>query len=210
MNPRMPERSGIEAQSLAIIDELLPPLSCSVSERQVIKRIVHATGDPQIAELIKFHPHAVATGVAAIRDGKPIFTDGRMTAAGINKRQIARKFSCSVYCALDEFAALQPTDINTTRSAAAISALGPRLKGALVAIGNAPTALLALLDLIDNGILPSIVVGMPVGFIQAEESKIELTKRSVPYITISGRRGGSPAAAAAINALLWLALDVQP
>jgi len=202
--------NDIEAQSLAIIDELLPSISCTDRERQVIKRIVHATGDPQIAKMVKFHPDAIDAGVAAIRAGKPIFTDGRMTAVGINKRQIARKFGCSIHCALDEVDALQQIGKGkATRSAAAISAIGPRLNGALVAIGNAPTALLELLNLIGNGVLPSLVIGMPVGFIQAEESKVELTRRSIPYITIIGKRGGSAAAAAAVNALLRLALEAQ-
>ena len=202
--------NDIEAQSLAIIDELLPSISCTDRERQVIKRIVHATGDPQIAKIVKFHPNAIDAGVATIRAGKPIFTDGRMTAVGINKRQIAQKSGCSIHCALDEVDALQQIEKGkATRSAAAISAIGPRLNGALVAIGNAPTALLELLNLIDNGVLPSLVIGMPVGFIQAEESKVELTRRSIPYITIIGKRGGSAAAAAAVNALLRLALEVQ-
>ena len=202
--------NDIEAQSLAIIDELLPSISCTDRERQVIKRIVHATGDPQIAKMVKFHPNAIDAGVATIRAGKPIFTDSRMTAVGINKRQIAQKFRCSIHCALDEVDTLQQIEKGkATRSATAILAIGPRISGALVAIGNAPTALLALLNLIDNGILPSLVVGMPVGFIQAEESKVELTKRSIPYITIIGKRGGSAAAAAAVNALLRLALEVQ-
>jgi len=202
--------NDIEARSLAIIDKLLPSISCTDRERQVIKRIVHATGDLAIAELVKFHPNAIDAGVATIRAGKPIFTDGRMTAVGINKRQIAQKFGCSIHCALDEVDALQQIGKGkVTRSATAISAIGPRLNGALVAIGNAPTALLELLNLIDNGVLPSLVIGMPVGFIQAEESKVELTRRSIPYITIIGKRGGSAAAAAAVNALLRLALEAR-
>ncbi len=205
----MSKGSDIEAKSLAIIDELLPPLGCSDAERQVIKRIVHATGDPQIAKMVKFHPDAVDAGVATIRAGKLIFTDSRMTAAGINKRQIAREFGCSIHCALDEVEELQHIEKNITRSAAAILAIGLRLNGALVAIGNAPTALLKLVNLIDNGISPSLVVGMPVGFIQAEESKVELTRRSIPYITIIGKRGGSAAAAAAVNALLRLTLEAR-
>jgi precorrin-8X/cobalt-precorrin-8 methylmutase len=210
LNTGMLEGSDIEAQSLAIIDKLLPPLRCSNSERQVIKRIVHATGDPKIAKLVKFHPDAIDAGVVAIRAGKVIFTDGMMVAVGINKRQIAREFGCSIHCALDEVDTFRHVEKDVTRSAAAILTIGPRLNGALVAIGNAPTALLALLNLIDNGISPCLVVGMPVGFIQAEEAKLELTRRSVPYITIIGKRGGSAATAATVNALLHLALAVQP
>lgn len=202
--------NDIEARSMAIIEGLLPQLDYFGQERQVIKRIVHATGDTEIAKLVRFHPDAVACGATTIRAGRPIFTDVRMVAAGLN-RYLAQQFGCSVHCALDESKAMkQVADENNTRSATAFRSLGTRLNNALVVIGNAPTALLALVNLIDKGVLPSLVVGMPVGFVQAEESKTELTKRSVPYIIIMGRRGGSPAAAATVNALLYLALEVQP
>ncbi|MFC1919037.1 precorrin-8X methylmutase [Chloroflexota bacterium] len=199
--------NDIEARSMVKIEELLPGLEYSGQERQVIKRIVHATGDIGIARLVRFHPDAVACGVAAIRAGRPIFTDVRMVVAGLN-RHLTRQFGCSVHCALDESKVMkQAVDGNDTRSATAFRSLNTRLNNAMVAIGNAPTALLALVNLIDKGVAPSLVVGMPVGFIQAKESKTELTKRSVPYIVITGRRGGSPAAAATMNALLLLALE---
>lgn len=211
MNAEINRTSDIEAKSMAIIDELLPPISCTDSERQVIKRIVHATGDLLIAKMVMFHPDAINAGIAAIRAGKPIFTDSRMTAAGINKQRIVHKFGCSLHCALDEIEAppqLEPEQV--TNSARAISFLGTRLNDALVVIGNAPTALVALLKLIDSGISPCLVVGMPVGFVRAEESKQELTERSIPYITITGKRGGSAAAAATVNALLRLVPQAPP
>ena len=200
----------IEPRSMAIIEDLLPPLDCSEEERQVIKRIVHAAGDPQVASLVRLHPNAVSAGIAAIRQGKPIFTDVRMVVVGIN-HHLARKFGCSIHCAFDEPEVMRQAPAkNTTRSAAAVRSLGMRLHGAIVAIGNAPTALLALLDLIDGGdVLPALVVGMPVGFVQARESKAELMKRDIPYITIEGTRGGSAAAVATVNALLNLAWKVH-
>jgi len=199
----------IEAHSMAIIEDLLPPLDCSHEERQVIKRIVHAAGDPQITGLIRLHPNAVSAGIAAISEGKPIFTDVRMVAVGIN-HHLAQEFSCSIHCALDEPDVMKQAQKEcATRSAAAIRCLGTRLNGAIITIGNAPTALLALLDLIDSGdILPALVVGMPVGFVQAIESKAELVKRDIPYITIEGTRGGSAVAIATVNALLKLACKV--
>ena len=154
------------------------------------------------------NPNAVDAGVAAIHAGKPIFTDVRMVAAGINKH-LALEFGCSVHCVLDEADEPPKVEGYATRSAAAIAAMSFRLSSAITVMGNAPTALLELINLIDHGVLPSLVIGMPVGFVQAEESKIELTRRSVPYITINGRRGGSPAAAATVNALLHLALEVR-
>ena len=200
-----PAISEIELQSMQIVETLLPPgLSVSENEKSIIKRIVHATGDPQIAEQICFHPDAVAAGLSAIEKGNPIYTDVRMVGAGIN-RQSVHCFGITVQCALD-VAGSKP-EAGNTRSAAAFLNLGSTLEGAVVAIGNAPTALLSLIDLIDRGISPALVIGMPVGFVQAAESKTELGKRDIPYITIHGYRGGSPAAAATVNALLRLASE---
>ncbi|MCL0058127.1 precorrin-8X methylmutase [Dehalococcoidia bacterium] len=201
---------SIEVHSMTIVEDLLPPLECSKEELEVIKRIVHAAGDPQLACLVHFHPNAIFAGMAAIHEGRPIFTDVRMAAVGINRR-LVQKFGCSINCALD---ILKPTEEarsrSTTRAASAIYHLGNRLHGSIVAIGNAPTALHALLDLIDSGaVLPSLVIGMPVGFVQAGESKAELMKRSIPYITIEGTRGGSAVAIATVNALLNLAQQVH-
>lgn len=201
---------SIEVQSMLIVDDLLPPLECSEEEMQVIKRIVHASGDPQLALLVHFHPDATFKGMAAIHDGRPIFTDVRMVAVGINRR-LAERFGCSINCALDTPKLTEGNHPrSTTRAASAIYHLGDRLHGSIVAIGNAPTALLALLDLIDSGdVLPSLVIGMPVGFVQASESKAELVKRNIPYITIEGTRGGSAVAIATVNALLNIAHTLQ-
>ena len=201
---------SIETRSMAIIEDLLPPLDCSERERQVIKRIVHATGDPQVASLVRIHTTAVSAGIAAIGEGKSIFTDVRMVAVGIN-HHLAQEFGLSIHCALDELGMMkQAQEEGATRAAAAIRCLGTRLNGAIIAIGNAPTALLALLGLIDGGdVLPALVVGMPVGFVQARESKAELMKQDIPYITIEGTRGGSATAVATVNALLKLAREVH-
>jgi precorrin-8X/cobalt-precorrin-8 methylmutase len=202
--------SNIEKSSMAIIEDLLPSIECSDEERQIIKRIVHATGDPQVASLIRFHPNAVSAGIAAIQQGKPIFTDVRMVEVGIN-HNMARKLGCSIHCAFDEPEVMrQAPKENTTRSAAAIRSLGMRLDGAIAAIGNAPTALLTMLDLIGSrGVQPALVVGTPVGFVQAKESKAELMKMDIPYITIEGTQGGSTVAVATVNALLKLTWKVH-
>ena len=128
----------------------------------------------------------------------------RMVAAGINTR-LAEGHGCSLCCALDEPQPMQSANTALTRAASAMYGLETRLNSAIVAIGNAPTALLALIDMIDQGrIAPALVVGMPVGFVQALESKAELIKRRIPFITVEGTRGGSALAAAAVNALLRL------
>ena len=207
LSPTSPE--DIEQQSMEIAERFLP-LAPNVSgeERVVVKRVVHASGDPQVAPLIKFSPSAISSGLSAIAKGSPIFTDVQMVAAGIN-RHLAEACRCSISCAMDETKGLkQAKEPNITHAAAAMRHLGKRLNGAIVAIGNAPTALLALLDLIDaKEIRPALVVGMPVGFVQAKESKNELMKRDVPHVTIAGTRGGSAMAVATVNALLKIAVE---
>lgn len=206
ISPTYPE--DIEQQSLVIVEGLVPDLrSLSQEEQVIVKRIVHASGDPKIAHLVKFSPSAIASGINSILAHSPIVTDVRMVTSGINSN-LARTFGCSLDCALDEKNQEYPEQSNITRTAAGIRQLGANLDGALVAIGNAPTALLALLELIDNdGIKPALIVGMPVGFVQARESKEELLKRDLPYITVVGTRGGSAVAAATVNALLKMAVE---
>jgi len=206
ISPTSPE--DIERQSMEIAEKFLQPgPNMSQDERLVVKRIIHASGDYQIAPLIKFSPSAISSGLSVIAKGSTIFTDVQMVAVGIN-RHLAEACGCLVSCAMDEIKRQeQAKGENTTRAAAAMQCLGKRLDGAIVVVGNAPTALLALLELLDNdGIKPALIVGMPVGFVQAREAKEELMKREVPYITITGTRGGSAMAAATINALLKMAV----
>ncbi len=200
---------SIENESMQIVESLLPPLpAMSVEENTVIRRLVHAGGDVEIARLAKFSATSVSDGVRAITRGSPIFTDVRMTMTGIDIG-LADLFGCTVACALDSTETGGREDPGeNTRTAAAMQNLGGKLDGAIVAIGNAPTALFALLELVDDrSIRPALVIGMPVGFVKAAESKLELTKRDVSYITVTGARGGSALAAAAVNSLLRIARD---
>ena len=201
--PKSPQ--AIERESFELIERLLPPLDLSEEERVVVKRIVHSTGDPRISSLVRFHPKAIPAALSAIREGKPIFADVKMVFVGINHR-LARSFGCDVYCALDapgveEMARRE----GVTRGEAAFKLLGERLSESIVAIGNSPASLLALLDLVKQGIKPAFIVGTPVGFVRARESKEELMKQDIPYITVEGNRGGSAIAVATVNALLNLA-----
>jgi precorrin-8X/cobalt-precorrin-8 methylmutase len=199
----------IEQQSMKIAEGLVPALRNMPQEEQsIIKRIVHASGDPQVTDLLKLSTSAITDGLSALVAGRPIFTDVHMVSAGIN-RQLAETCGCSLNCALEEInGPPKGREQDTTRAAAAMYRLGKRLDGAIAAIGNAPTALLALLVLIDNdGIKPALIVGMPVGFVKAKDSKEELMKRDVPYITVVGTRGGSAMAAATVNALLKMAVE---
>lgn len=196
----------IDRLSLEMVRDLLPPLThLTEGERYVVGRIVRAEGEPQIVDSVKFSPGAVETGVAAFKASAQIVTDVRMVEVGTSKVLLERSGSpiTTMIDAPDVAARAKAEGI--TRSAAAIRELAPEISGAVVAVGNAPTALLALLDLVDEqNVAPALIIGMPVGFVACAEAKEELVKRAVPYITILGNRGGSSAAAATLNALLTI------
>ncbi len=192
----------IERRSLAIVEAAIPSCSGWTSEaREVVKRMVYAAGDLAIAGLARVHPEAVEAGLQAIRAGAPIVCDVRMVAAGL------RPYDGSVHVAVDPHPSPLPGGEGTpTRAARGINSLAPQLDGGIAVIGNAPTALLALLDFMDEGrCQPALIVATPVGFVAAAEAKQELMARQTPYVTVEGTRGGSPLAAAAMNALLILA-----
>jgi precorrin-8X/cobalt-precorrin-8 methylmutase len=197
----------IDRESLKMVQADLPRgLSLEPREHYVLCRIVRAEGDPAIAESVRFSPDALERGIAAIRAGADVVTDVRMVEMGISKALLNRR-QVATRCLIDvpEVAARAQRE-GTTRSVAAVRELAPYLSGAVVAVGNAPTALLALLDLVAEGSArPALVIGMPVGFVPCAESKEELQRSDLPFITVQGRRGGSSAAAATVNALLILA-----
>lgn len=176
------------------------------AERQIVQRMVYAAGDPTIAPLIRIHPRAVAGGTQALRDRCPIVADVRMVEVGLNRALTAR-LGCPIHCAIDAPAVVaEAREQGLPRAVLAMRALKREAHDGVVVIGNAPTALLSLLDLVDAGeTRPALIVGTPVGFVAAAESKIELAARDIPYILIEGTRGGSALAAAATNALLRLA-----
>ena len=196
----------IDRESLVMVEASLPDsLSFRGNERYVVSRIVRAEGDPQIALDVSFSPGAVDLGIDALKTGAEVVTDVRMVEMGISKA-LLKSLNITTQCRIDtpEVAARAQKEA-TTRSVAAMRELAPHLNGSVVAVGNAPTALLALLDLIQEGkALPKLIIGMPVGFVACAESKEELAAGPTPYITVHGKRGGSSAAAATVNALLSL------
>ncbi len=197
----------IDRESLKMVQASIPAgLALNPAEHYVLCRIVRAEGDPAIAGLVRFAPAAVERGLQALRAGAAVVTDVRMVETGISKTLLSRQ-RVATHCLIDHpDAAARAQREGVTRSVAAIRELAPRLNGAIAAVGNAPTALLALLDLVDAGaVSPALIIGMPVGFVACPESKEELAQRDLPYIAIMGRRGGSSAAAATVNALLELA-----
>ncbi len=171
-------------------------------EARVAERVIHACGMVDIAPDLVFSPSFAAAAQTALESGAAILTDSRMAAAGIIRTRLSA--GNVVLCTLDApGVAEDAARVGTTRSAAALDRWGEKMAGALVVIGNAPTALFRLLELLDEGApQPAAIIGVPVGFVGAEESKEALRECThVPYFTVRGRRGGSAIAAAAVNAL---------
>jgi precorrin-8X/cobalt-precorrin-8 methylmutase len=171
-------------------------------EERLAVRIIHASGMVEIARDIVFSPGVVATARETLNRGAPILCDSKMVANGITRARLPA--NNEVICTLDDPRVPElARDIGNTRTAAAMELWRDRLGGALVAIGNAPTALFRLLEMLDAGApLPAAVIGMPVGFVGAAESKEALIADGrVPFVTVRGRKGGSAMSAAAINAL---------
>ena len=171
-------------------------------EEQVAVRIIHACGMVEIARDIAFTPGAVAAGRAALRAGAPIFCDSKMVANGVTRTRLPA--NNEVICTLDDPRVPEmAARTGNTRSAMAVDLWRERLAGSVVAVGNAPTALFRLLELLDDGVAPpAVIVGMPVGFIGAAESKETLLADSrAKSLVVRGRKGGSAMAAAALNAL---------
>jgi precorrin isomerase len=170
---------------------------------EIAIRVIHAAGSPDIVPDLAWTEDFVAAARAALRRGAPILADTRMVSEGIIRRRLPKDNAviCTLY---DDGVAAEAKRLGTTRSAVAVDFWGQRLDGALAVIGNAPTALFRLIErILDGGPKPAAILGFPIGFVGAAESKDELIaqKLGVPYLTLRGRRGGSALAAAAINAL---------
>lgn len=200
------EPMAIEKRSMELIAPYLAGLSLSPEEVRVYSRMIHASGDPDYANWIHITPEAIAAGRKILESGKDIFCDVEMVRTGINKKRLA-EYGGSVHCLIGDPAIAQAAkELGITRAMASMRAFGEKLDGAVVAIGNAPTALFEVLKIMaETKIRPGLIVGVPVGFVGAKESKDLLIETSpVPYISVAGHKGGSPIAAAAVNALLYL------
>jgi precorrin-8X/cobalt-precorrin-8 methylmutase len=166
-------------------------------------RVIHACGMVDIVSDLTFSPGAGTAGRAALANGAPILCDARMIAEGITRARLEK--NNRVICTLSDPSVPQlAKDMGTTRSAAAMELWRPHLAGSVVAIGNAPTSLFRLLEMLDEGLPPpALILGMPVGFVGAAESKQALAEnsRGIPFVAVLGRRGGSAMTTAAVNAL---------
>lgn len=197
---------AIENRSMEIIAPHLAGLNLGDEETKVYSRIIHAAGDVEYAPIIRISATAITSAKAAILRGANIYTDVEMVRTGINKRTLS-KFGGGVFCKVadDEVREIAERE-QITRSMAAMRMFGSDLNGAIVAIGNAPTALFEILRLVnEENINPAVIIGVPVGFVGAADSKAELSAQSkIPFITVSGTKGGSSIAVAVVNAILYL------
>ncbi|WP_071515249.1 precorrin-8X methylmutase [Geitlerinema sp. PCC 9228] len=191
----------IAAESFAIIDREIGEHNFTPQEYAIVRRAIHSTADFDLKHLFCFENQAIATGIRAIQANTPVITDVRMVGVGIH-RTLSQAGKSAPLCALD-----YPGE-GTTRTAAGITHLLEMYPNGIFAIGNAPTALLAIVDAIERKMAaPALVIGVPVGFVAVEAAKEALAHTQVPQIRVTGRKGGSAIAAAIVNALVFLAAE---
>jgi len=198
--------NDIESLSFKIIDKEAGTHDFTPEQWQIVRRMIHTTADFEYMKTVRFHPGSVKAGIDAIRNGKSIITDTNMARVGIRKGELQR-FNVSVECLIDKPEVAQAAkDRGTTRAKAAVDAALDQMDGGIYVVGNAPTALLQIIESVQgNKAQPALIVGLPVGFVNAAESKEKLVKIDIPYISNIGRKGGSNVAASVINALAIMA-----
>jgi len=198
---------GIEDESMQIIDDEVGSHQYDKFQWPIVRRVIHATADFDFAgkNKIIFHKDAVMNGINALKEGCSIVVDVNGVIGGMNK-QNPKDFGNKVICNIsDPDIAERAKKENKTRSQISMRAAASEINGGVVAIGNAPTALLEVIQMISEGITkPALIIGIPVGFVAAAESKEKLQTIDVPYITNAGRKGGSSCAASIVNALFKL------
>lgn len=196
---------AIEEKSFEIITKELGDKTFPKDIGKVVKRIIHTTADFSFADITIIKGNAIQKGKEGIKSGKNIYTDTKMAMSGINKRRLAEFGGEVLNFVSDEDVALKAKEEGVTRSIIAMRKAVKENPNGIFVIGNAPTALFELMNQIRMGnAKPSLIVGVPVGFVGAAESKEELLKLDVPYILTRGRKGGSNVAAAIINAILYM------
>ncbi len=192
----------IVEQSFATIDREVGTHDLSPSEYAIARRVIHATADFEYLKLLKFSRGAIDSGIASLKEGVPIVTDVTMVKQGI-RNLVAKTFDNLIITAIEHADVAEP---GKTRTETGLLRCWAKYPQAIYVIGNAPTALLALCQQVSNStVTPGLIIGVPVGFVSVIESKQALAQLNVPQILIEGRKGGSPAAASILNALLILA-----
>ena len=214
MTPQHHLPADIERTSISIITRELDELGLTPPPETaaVVKRVIHTTADFDYAKNLRFTPGAVQAAVRALQRGTVIVTDTNMALAGISRPGLA-KLGCEAVCYMaDPAVAEAAKQAGTTRAVAAMHKAAAEYPGAVLAVGNAPTALLTIAEKIENGLRPALVIGVPVGFVNVVESKERLfavcESHGVPAIVAMGRKGGSNVAAAICNALIYSAAEM--
>ena len=203
---------NIEDESFAVIDREAGAHGYPPAEWSVVRRVIHATADFEMKELVRFHPDAIRAGVAALRGGCPVVVDVKMIAVGLNEARLSA-YGCAIHSFISDDDVIAAAKAHESTRAIESMKKAHRLgllDGAVIAIGNAPTALLELARLVrDDGVRPALVIGVPVGFVSAAESKEVALALPVPHIVVHGRKGGSPIAVAIIHALLLWSVPTE-
>ncbi len=197
--------SDIEKRSFEIIRKELAQSGVSVPKavEQTVVRVIHTTADFEYANTLMFSDDVIEKARKAIYEGACIVTDTNMTLSGINKRSLA-KFGGEVFCFMaDEEVAAEASNRKVTRAYVSMEKASRMDKKLIFAIGNAPTALIKLKELMDEGYKPELIIGVPVGFVNVVEAKELIIESDVPYIVNRGRKGGSGVAAAIVNSILY-------
>ena len=197
----------IEQQSFAIIDEEAGAHRFDADQWSIVRRMIHTSADFDYMTSVRLHPRAIEAGTGVIRRQGVIFTDTDMARTGIRKKDLEH-YGAQVRCLMaSPEIARRAAEAGSTRARVAVDAVADQLSNGIYVVGNAPTALLRLIELVRAGrAAPALIVGLPVGFVNAAESKAELLELDVPYITNVGRKGGSNVAASVVNALIILAM----
>lgn len=196
--------ADIEKRSMEIIEEELGEIQLPAAEKNIIKRVIHTSADFEYARTLRFSPDAVTKGLAALRQGCTIVTDTNMAYMGISQRGLETLHSTKVCFMADEDVARMAKEQGTTRAVACMDKACTIDGPLIIAVGNAPTALLRLDELIRQGkIHPDLIIGVPVGFVNVVYAKDIIMQSGVPYIVAKGRKGGSTIAAAICNALIY-------
>lgn len=194
----------IEGRSMEIITEELGHLKLPAGYAEIVKRVVHTTADFDYARITEIHPKAIDAAHKALASGCRIYADTRMIIAGVSKPSL-QKLNCEIYTYIDDAEVIeQSKTLGLTRSILGIEKATQDTQTEIYVIGNAPTALVRLGELIKAGKAnPALVIGVPVGFVGASESKDFIKRTNVPYIVTNGRKGGSTVAVAILNALMY-------
>ena len=200
----------IERSSFEIIDHEAGKHHFTEPQWSIVRRMIHTTADFEFKERVRFHPGAIAAGIEAIHNGNLIITDTNMARVGIRTTELAQ-FGVSVKCYMNDPLIHEKAKSNgTTRAKVAVDMAVNDMRDGIYVVGNAPTALLRLIELINKSkARPALIIGLPVGFVNAAESKAALMEMDYPYISNLGRKGGSNLAASVVNALAILAREAK-